>query len=33
MRIADLRQPFAIRREQLAKQRQWLIDLDHLLDP
>jgi hypothetical protein len=33
LRIADVRQPFAARREQLVKQRQWLIDLDHLFDP
>ena len=33
MRITDLRLPFAAQREQLVRQRQWLIDLDRLLDP
>jgi hypothetical protein len=33
LRIADLRHAFAARREQLVKQRQWLIDLDHIFDP
>jgi hypothetical protein len=33
LRIANLRQPFAARRDQLVKQRQWLIDLDHLFAP
>jgi hypothetical protein len=33
IRITDLRLPFAAQREQLVRQRQWLIDLDRLLDP
>lgn len=33
MRLTDLRLPFVAQREQLVHQRQWLIDLDHLLDP
>lgn len=33
IRITDLRLPFAAQRDQLVRQRQWLIDLDRLLDP
>ena len=33
LRIADLRLPFAEAVERLRRQRQWLIDLEHLLDP
>jgi len=33
LRITDKRLPFLERRDQLAHQRQWLIDLEHLLDP
>jgi hypothetical protein len=33
IRLTDLRLPFAAQREQLVRQRQWLIDLDRLLDP
>ena len=33
IRIADLRLPFAAQREQLVRRRQWLNDLDRLLDP
>jgi len=32
IRIMDLRLPFVAQREQLVRQRQWLIDLDRLLD-
>ena len=31
--IAKRRQPFATQVEHLRQQRQWLIDLEHLLDP
>jgi hypothetical protein len=31
--ITDLRLPFAEQVAQLRQQRQWLIDLEHLLDP
>jgi hypothetical protein len=33
IKIADCRQPFASQVAQLRRQRQWLIDLEHLLDP
>ena len=33
IKIADSRLPFADQVTQLRRQRQWLIDLDHLLDP
>lgn len=33
IRITDLRLPFAAQRDQLVRQRQWLIDLDRLLEP
>ena len=33
LQLTDRRLPFAARREQLVRQRQWLIELDHLLDP
>jgi hypothetical protein len=33
IRLTDLRLPFAAQREQLVRQRQWLIDLDRLLEP
>lgn len=31
--ITDLRLTYAVQRDQLIRQRQWLIDLDRLLDP
>jgi hypothetical protein len=33
IKIADCRLPFADQVAQLRRQRQWLIDLEHLLDP
>jgi hypothetical protein len=33
IKIADRRLPFASQVAQLRQQRQWLIDLEHLLDP
>jgi hypothetical protein len=33
IKIADCRLPFADQVAQLRQQRQWLIDLEHLLDP
>lgn len=33
IKIADCRLPFADLLAQLRRQRQWLIDLEHLLDP
>jgi hypothetical protein len=33
IKIADCRLPFASQVAQLRRQRQWLIDLEHLLDP
>jgi len=33
VRLTDLRLPFAKRRDQLVRQRQWLYDLNQLLDP
>jgi hypothetical protein len=33
IKIADCRLPFAGEVAQLRRQRQWLIDLEHLLDP
>lgn len=33
IKIADCRLPFADQVARLRKQRQWLIDLEHLLDP
>ena len=33
IKIADCRLPFADQVAQLRRQRQWLIDLGHLLDP
>lgn len=33
IKIAACREPFAVQVTQLRQQRQWLIDLEHLLDP
>lgn len=33
IKIAACRLPFAVQVDQLRQQRQWLIDLEHLLDP
>lgn len=33
IKIADCRLPFANQVAQLRRQRQWIIDLEHLLDP
>lgn len=33
IKIADCRLPFADQAAQFRKQRQWVIDLEHLLDP
>lgn len=33
IKLADCRLPFADQVTQLRRQRQWLIDLEHLLDP
>jgi hypothetical protein len=33
IKITDCRLPFASQVVQLRRQRQWLIDLEHLLDP
>lgn len=33
LKIVDQRLPFANRVKQLRRQQQWLIDLEHLLDP
>ena len=33
IKIADCRLPFADQVARLRQQRQWLIDLEHLLDP
>jgi len=33
IQVTDLRLAFAAQRDQLVRQRQWLIDLDRLLDP
>ena len=33
IQIADLRLTFVAQRDQFVRQRQWLIDLDRLLDP
>lgn len=33
LRLTELRLPFTQRHDQLVRQRQWLLDLDHLLEP